>query len=180
LNIKQFFENLNILKLSKLIEENKKLNNLKLIKIPKFEKKENIPLSFAQETLFFIHQIKNNGLYNMVGVYYFIGNLNINNFQKSFNLIIEKHDILRTKFKMENGKTFQIIKNELKFPINLLNFTKLNENEQKLKINEIIKNENKTGFDLTKLPLLKSYLIELIENKKYLLIFNIDHIIFDG
>jgi hypothetical protein len=60
---------------------------------------------------------------------------NLNNFQKSFNLIIEKHEILRTKFKIENGKTFQIIENELKFPINLLNLTSLNENEQKLKIN---------------------------------------------
>jgi surfactin family lipopeptide synthetase A len=105
---------------------------------------------------------------------------NLNNFQKSFNLIIEKHEILRTKFKIENGKTFQIIENELKFPINLLNLTSLNENEQKLKINEIISNENNIGFDLTKLPLLKSYLIELISNKKYLFIFNIDHIIFDG
>jgi surfactin family lipopeptide synthetase A len=48
----------------------------------------------------------------------------------------------------------------------------LNEKEQKLKINEIIENEKQN--------LLKSYLIELIENKKYLFIFNIDHIIFDG
>jgi hypothetical protein len=86
LNIKHFFENLNILKLSKLIEENKKLNNLKLIKITKFEKKENNPLSFSQERLFSIHQIKQNeGLYNIIGAYYFIGNLNINNFQKSFD-----------------------------------------------------------------------------------------------
>jgi hypothetical protein len=92
-----------ILKLSKLIEETKKLNNLKIIKIPKFEKKENISLSFSQEKLFFIHQIKqNDGLYNMLGAFYFIGNLNINNFQKSFDLIIEKHEILRTKFKIEN------------------------------------------------------------------------------
>jgi hypothetical protein len=58
-------------------------------------------------------------LYNILGVFYFIGNLNLNNFQKSFNLIIEKHEILRTKFRIENGKTFQIIENELKFPINL-------------------------------------------------------------
>jgi hypothetical protein len=46
--------------------------------------------------------------------------------------------------------------------------------KKKIKIYEIIENENKTGFDL---PLLKSYLIELISNKKYLFIFNIDNII---
>jgi NRPS condensation-like uncharacterized protein len=85
------------------------------------KKKENIPLSFAQETLFFIHQIKqNDGLYNIIGYFFYIGNLNINNFQKSFDLIIEKHEILKTKFKIENGKTTQIIENELKLPLNIL------------------------------------------------------------
>jgi hypothetical protein len=62
----------------------------------------------------------------MLGALYFIGNLNVNNFQKSFDLIIEKPEILRTKFKISNGKTFQIIENELKFPLNYLelNFKK--------------------------------------------------------
>jgi hypothetical protein len=90
LNIKLFLKNLNI-----------------LIKIPKFEKKENIPF-LHKERLFFIHLIKQNeGLYNIVNYLYFIGNLNVNNFKKSFDLIIKKHE-QNLKFKME--KHFKLLK----------------------------------------------------------------------
>src|SRR5574342_1070903 len=58
---------------------------------------DRLPLSFAQERLWFMDQLKpDNAGYNVPGTVTISGELDINQLERAFNLIIARHDNLRT------------------------------------------------------------------------------------
>ncbi|WP_299135878.1 non-ribosomal peptide synthetase [uncultured Tenacibaculum sp.] len=66
-----------------------------------------IPLSFSQERLWFIDQLQGSREYHMSGRLKFKGVLNISILEKSLNKIIDRHEVLRTIIKSEDGIGYQ-------------------------------------------------------------------------
>lgn len=70
-------------------------------KITKTEEKEYYPLSSSQYRLWLFQELESkSSAYNMPSAYYIHGKLDVVLFEESINKLIEKHEILRTNFKV--------------------------------------------------------------------------------
>ena len=89
------------------IEIDKQESNINLIEIPVISRKENLPLSFTQERLWFINQLEgNSSLYNISRVMNIEGELDIEAIQKAICHLIERHESLRSNFINQEGKPY--------------------------------------------------------------------------
>ena len=149
--------------------------------IEKVALQESYPLSSAQRRLWILSQFEDGNLaYNMPGVYEFEGDLDIDSFQKAFDTLIERHEILRTVFKKDaSGEVRQWIKTaeEQGFEIDYQDLRKIKNQKSRIKI--LIQTAIETAFDLEQGPLLKVQLLQTAKGK-YTFIYVMHHIISDG
>ena len=175
--LKLFFDFPTIAKLAEHIESRKSLNISGLSPIIEPRKKQKqLPLSFAQERLWFLTKLEPKRTdYNMPFILEIKGLLNIVALEKSINTIIERHEILRTNFSSIDGKPTQIINKDINFKLSIDDL----RNKKETQANKIVNQFTERPFDLAKGLLFSVKLLQL-DTKVYWLIFNIHHIIFDG
>ncbi|MEW6738172.1 MAG: condensation domain-containing protein, partial [Acidobacteriota bacterium] len=139
-----------------------------------------IPLSFAQQRLWFLDQLEpNSAFYNIPAAIRLNGQLNVSALQQSINEVIKRHEILRTTFVNEYGYAVQKIALELKLSLVEIDLSHLNKNEQELKVLSLINEEVGLPFQLSQLPLLRVKLIRLAA-AECVLVLVMHHIISDG
>ncbi|KAA1243793.1 non-ribosomal peptide synthetase [Aquimarina sp. RZ0] len=170
---KAFFQDSTIKSISKAL---KKEN---YISIPSTPKQEYYPLTPAQHRIWVLSQLEGGNIaYNMPGVVALKGELDVNMLRSAFDLLIDKHEILRTCFNLNgDGELSQCIadKELLNFDITLLDF----QDKTKKIVDNYLNQEQSKPFDLTKAPLLRAYLLNM-EKNEYLFSFVMHHIIGDG
>lgn len=138
-----------------------------------------IPLTYAQQRLWFIQQLnKDNIAYNMFTPFSVDGKINITAFDKAINTLIKRHEILRTVFVVNEGVPVQKILDELVIQTEEKDFTHLTENNSEVAF-EWVMDQTKVPFDLSKGPLIKCFLAHIDEEHDYLLLL-LHHIIADG
>lgn len=149
--------------------------------IPRRSHPENLaPLSFAQQRLWLLQQIdRHNAAYNEHGAIQLKGELNITALERSLNAIVERHESLRTNFKIIEGQPLQIISPYLNIKLPIVNLCELSEAEQKTKIQHLITEQSQSPFDLMQEPLFRWKLLQLGQ-QNYVLLVTIHHIIYDG
>jgi amino acid adenylation domain-containing protein len=99
--------------------------------------------------------------------------------EKSINEIVRRHDALRTRFIISEGKPVQIISPNLTIEIPFFDLSKLPDNEREFEGNRMVIGEAQTPFDLSKGPLIRARLIYMGENE-HILLHTIHHIVSDG
>ncbi|MFS1514462.1 amino acid adenylation domain-containing protein [Chengkuizengella sp. SCS-71B] len=108
------------------------------------------------------------------------GTINVQILEQSFNLLIEKYDILRTNFMYENiQKPMQIVFKERKINITFKDLSNMDELQQKNEIDLYKKNDKNKGFDLSRDFLLRMSVFKKSECD-YELIWSYHHILMDG
>jgi amino acid adenylation domain-containing protein len=139
------------------------------------------PLSPAQLRMWVLSQIDTASLaYNIEYVLKLIGDLDLNLLNESFLKVIERHEVLRTYFKMNNeGDVNQYI-----VPIQDVDFNIASEDCSQVdnkdeSVSNYLQSRNSVPFNLTKAPLIHASLIKLDTNENVLSI-AIHHIISDG
>ena len=131
------------------------------------------PLSFAQERLWFLHQLDpSNAAYHIPIAWHFTGQLNLQKLHDSINLIIQRHEALRTRFPTKEGKPYQDILNNLILEIPVIHLAQ----EQ---VKQFTKEEAQRPFNLETGPLLRITLLQLSPQESILLVI-FHHIIADG
>jgi amino acid adenylation domain-containing protein/non-ribosomal peptide synthase protein (TIGR01720 family) len=137
---------------------------------------EDLPLSFAQQRMWFIYQMdQQNSAYNEALTIRLTGRLNIDILEQTINAIIQRHESLRTTFPMVEGKPIQKIAPSLKIKLLVINLKDISQDQ----IDKQIIEELQKPFDLTQAPLLRCTLFDLgYEN--YILVNVFHHIIIDG
>ncbi|MBQ4803340.1 amino acid adenylation domain-containing protein [Aquimarina sp. MMG015] len=152
------------------------------------EKIPNIPLSEegymlsnSQNRLWILDQAEG-GLpaYNISNQTILDGNYNIDLFKEAIFLLLDRHEILRTVFRKNNGgepRQFVLSSEEINFKIDYVDLR--GEEEQNEAIINFIKKDTYRVFSIEKGPLLSAALIHL-ENEKYIFHYNMHHIISDG
>src|SRR5215203_213330 len=84
------------------------------------------PLSFAQQRLWFLHQLDpNSSAYHLPIYYQFTGELNINALEQSLNEIVRRHEILRTVFSERDDTPLQIVQPSALVALPLIDFSAL-------------------------------------------------------
>src|SRR5690349_7964305 len=88
--------------------------------IPRRERRAHAPLSFAQQRLWFLHQLDPKSIaYNMPTALRLTGRLNTHALKWCINEIVRRHESLRTTFTLVADQPVQVIAEELtlKLPI---------------------------------------------------------------
>jgi amino acid adenylation domain-containing protein/thioester reductase-like protein len=141
---------------------------------------QNLPLSFAQQRLWFLEQfLPDNPLYNVPQTFHLIGQVNLSALEQSINEIIRRHEILRTTFGFSDGQPIQIIAPALTVPLHLVDLSSLSQSEKDTQIQRLTIEECQRPFNLNHGPLVRTTLLQL-GAEEYVLLLNIHHIVFDG
>ncbi len=107
------------------------------------------------------------------------GDINIQAFEKSFNELIKRHDILRASFISKGiGKPKQVILKERNARIDYREIT-LEKQEEEKYLEELRRQDRERGFNLAKDLLMRMIVVKLGE-KSYEIIWSHHHILMDG
>ena len=140
-----------------------------------------IPLSFAQERLWFLDQVGLVGTtYNMQLALRLSGKLDDRALERSFVELIRRHEVLRTRFGIQEGAPHQKIDPPGVFQLHRANLSDLAiplQREQQLR--ELKQRELLHRFDLSEGPLFRVALVSL-NTLEFALLMTMHHIVSDG
>ena len=137
-----------------------------------------IPLSYAEEGLWLIEQIQPGmSAWNMQSRLRLRGSLNVEALKHCLNTLIQRHETLRTAYRLVDGKPVRVMVPVLivELPISQVD-TSL---ETDAEINRISAEDEKQPFDLAEVPLFRARLLGINE-RDHVLIVNQHHIITDA
>jgi amino acid adenylation domain-containing protein/non-ribosomal peptide synthase protein (TIGR01720 family) len=141
---------------------------------------DNLPLSFAQQRLWFLNQLEPDiPFYNISAALRLNGVLNITALEQCFNTIIQRHEILRTTFHVVDNEAIQVINSQQKLAIKLIDLTALPLHTRETEAQQLANKEAGQPFDLTTGLLVRSTLLRLSE-AEHILLFTMHHIVSDG
>ncbi|WP_375480028.1 amino acid adenylation domain-containing protein [uncultured Nostoc sp.] len=147
------------------------------IKITRRKNSKDLPLSFAQQRLWFFQQLNpESSAYNVFNALHIEGQLNIAVLEKVFTEIVSRHENLRTTFTTDSeGQPIQVISSSHPLIIPIVDLKDVPNRKEEVQI--LATREIQKPFDLTK-PLLRLTLVQLGDAEHVLLI-TIHHIICD-
>jgi|GEM_PF-1553069 len=176
LSLKDIFENGNPRSLAYVVENKIEKSEKPKINYPvskTVNKNNRYPLSFAQQRMWFIDQMQGGSAnYNVVGAFKAKGIYETDRIRSIFNVIVDRHEILRTSFHSDEGVPYQKIRSSNEFY-----FSKTIAKSY-TQVQAIIDGEMGYRFDLEKDSLLRINLLSL--NDESYLIVNMHHIVSDG
>jgi len=141
---------------------------------------QDLPLSFAQQRLWFLQQLSpDSHSYNLLEALRLEGNLNLLALEQSLSELIRRHEILRTTFPMVEGQPIQRIAPPSPVSLPLEDLQGLSKNEQTEHLQEIAIALSLKPFNLAKESLVQFKLIKL-GSQEYVLLLKMHHIIYDG
>ena len=156
------------------------LNNLNLAKMIPVARAAQIPLSFAQQRLWFLDQFEpNSASYNIPSAVRLRGELNEAALRRTLNEIVRRHESLRTSFAMQDGAPVQIIAEQLVLTLPVTDLTDLPTAERESRVMQLAQVKSQTPFDLSTGPLIRTGLIRL-GTTEHILLFTMHHIVSDG
>ncbi|MEW6732927.1 MAG: amino acid adenylation domain-containing protein, partial [Acidobacteriota bacterium] len=139
-----------------------------------------IPLSFAQQRLWFLDRLEpDSNFYNISQPYLFNGSLKVAALSASINEIISRHEVLRTSFGIVNGKPVQIIAPILKLILPVVNLRELSQKAQEDEVERLTIAEAEASFNLSQGPLLRVKLLQLAD-QEHILLLTMHHIVADA
>ena len=139
-----------------------------------------LPLSYAQQRLWFIDQLEPGGnSYNVHGAVAIDGPLDTQELKKSLQEIVRRHESLRTRFVPDEGGPRQVIDVEAGIDLPVIDLSSLPANERELEIKKLAHSTMLEPFDLTRGTLIRVKLLRL-EAQRHVLLLVMHHIISDG
>jgi amino acid adenylation domain-containing protein len=139
-----------------------------------------LPLSFAQQRLWFIDQLSPGNLaYNLAIAVRLVGPLNVPLFCRSLNEVVRRHESLRTTFPVVDGTPVQRITPFCPVILPVADCQQLPEVDQKALLLRLAAEAAQQSFDLARGPLLHPALLRLAAGQHVLLL-TLHHIITDG
>ncbi|KAA3655518.1 MAG: amino acid adenylation domain-containing protein, partial [Chloroflexi bacterium] len=143
-------------------------------------REQTLPLSFAQQRLWYLHQLNpNSPEYNVPDAVRLNGRLHIPALETSLNHIIQRHELLRTTFVTVDGQPHLQIANTLPLTLPVIDLQHLPPDAREAESMQFVAAEAKRPFDLTTGPLLRVTLLKF-DATDHLVLLTMHHIISDG
>ena len=150
-----------------------------ILRVPRDDGKE-LPLTYSQQSMWFIDQFtKGNPVFNISNAIRVRGNLEISLIEKSLEVLIGRHEPLRTTFLNRNGKPVQVINPTMEVELSVIDLQYLTPKNLESELRKVLREEARRTFDLEKGPLFRFRLFITAENE-YVLSMTIHHIIADA
>jgi amino acid adenylation domain-containing protein len=167
--------------LSALLRDEGLRNNSDQAKIiPRRTGEGPIPLSCAQERLWFLAQLgPEDSSYNLTTAIRLRGDLEVNALEWGLSEISRRHEVLRTTFTAVAGQSRQIIARAESMTLPVTDLQNLPEAEQETEIRRLVRAEARRPFDLQAGPLWRVHLFRLA-GRSHVLLISMHHIVTDG
>ncbi|MFM7600211.1 MAG: amino acid adenylation domain-containing protein [Pseudanabaena sp.] len=148
--------------------------------IGKIDRNTSLPLSFAQQRLWYLYQFEPDSTSNNMSVVFsFRGILNVSALEKSLDSVIARHEVLRTIFPSVNGQPTQVILPEVDIAMSVEDLrlvpTEYRDTEARKRATSLAQ----CPFNLETGPMIRVLLLQLTD-VEHLLVFNIHSIVCDA
>ncbi|WP_442938107.1 amino acid adenylation domain-containing protein [Nostoc sp.] len=141
---------------------------------------EVLPLSYAQQRLWFLDQLEpNSALYNIPFALRLVGNLNQAALEQSLQEIIHRHEALRTNFVTVDGQPTQIIQTETNWTVSVLEWQHLPPAKQEIATQQLAQEQALLPFDLVNEALIRATLV-VLNKTEHILLVCMHHVVSDG
>ncbi|MHA4842634.1 amino acid adenylation domain-containing protein [Flavitalea antarctica] len=148
--------------------------------IPRLEEQDHYELAHTQRRIWVVSYFQNGStMYNVPGAYSINGQLEVNAFKKAVDIVIQRHEILRTVFIQIEDEPRQKVLTHRELPFRIGEVEMISEKDSMAVIQKWLDDDFSKPFDLSNGPLLRMTLFNT-EPGRYILGFNIHHIISDG
>jgi amino acid adenylation domain-containing protein len=139
-----------------------------------------LPLSFAQQRLWFLNQLEpHSAAYNIPAALRLNGALDTSALERSLSEIVRRHEALRTTFIEKDGEPTQLIQPAQAVELALFDLSPLPLTEREQQAQQLAAKEAARPFDLAEGPLLRARLIRL-SAEEHIALLTMHHIISDG
>jgi amino acid adenylation domain-containing protein len=137
-------------------------------------------MSYAQERLWLFDRLHpGSTTYNVPESVRLHGDLDVLALERSFALLLQRHDALRTTFTLENNQPVQRISVAQGFTLPLIDLSHLGESDRHQHLHSELRAQAAHPFDLAQGPLIRAGLVRL-SAQEHVLWLTLHHIVFDG
>ncbi|SDK20969.1 non-ribosomal peptide synthetase, partial [Pseudomonas indica] len=137
---------------------------------------ERLPLSFAQQRLWFVEQLNpGSAHFNIPFALRLSGDLDVEALRASFQWLLERHEVLRTAFPSDHGQPYQCIVEALSFELPLTDLEDTGDDAVQAELQDWFAHP----FDLTTPPLLRARLLRL-DARQHVLAITLHHLVSDA
>ncbi|NER04942.1 MAG: hypothetical protein F6K17_21235 [Okeania sp. SIO3C4] len=141
---------------------------------------EELPLSFAEQRLWFLDQLQEGSVvYNEQEGLRLSGSLSVEALEKAVQEIVRRHESLRTNYQAIAGSPVRVIHPELDLKIPIVDLQQLPPEEKLKEVQRLGEREIQQPFDLANDSLVRVTLLQLAVDD-YVLLLTMHHIITDG
>ena len=177
--VRQLFEGPTVAELATAVETALKSGAATPPRIERASRTGALPLSFAQQRLWFLDQLEpGNAFYNVPAAIRMNGRLNIGALGDALQEIVHRHETLRTSFRNVNGEPEQYIAATLEMPLEVTDLSSLTDAEREPRVADLVTEWACRPFDLERGPLVRAHLLRLGE-EEHVLLFSMHHIVGD-
>ncbi|MEJ7829176.1 MAG: amino acid adenylation domain-containing protein, partial [Segetibacter sp.] len=136
-----------------------------------------IPLSFSQERLWFIDQLEGSVQYHTPIVLHLRGKLNKDALSFALQMLVNRHEVLRTVIKDDEGEPYQYIKDKDEWELDIVDGSMYQQDTKGLQqyLDKLIKKP----FNLSEDDMIRAHLIKL-NLQEHVLLVTIHHIASDS
>jgi amino acid adenylation domain-containing protein len=147
--------------------------------LQKGERPEAVPLSYAQQRLWFLDQLEpESTAYLVPRALRLLGELNVNALDQSLQALISRHENLRTTFALREGQPVQIIHPAGHFSLPVIDLQRLPQEQREEVIRSLIVQEAQRPCNLAQGPLLRIFLLRS-GAQEHVVLLTLHHIITD-
>lgn len=148
--------------------------------IPRAPRDRPLPVSYAQEQVWFIHNLAPDNLaYNYQILIHLQGKLDYIALEKTLSEIVRRHEIYRTTFPAVDGEPMQVIHPPWQVKLPIQDLSGLTKEAAEAEMERLLAEWFAEPFDVTRLPLTRWRLIRMGTNEHYLVHME-HHLVHDG
>jgi amino acid adenylation domain-containing protein len=177
--LRRLFEEPTVAQLSAAVEEALREGVARPPRIERVPRTEALPLSFAQQRLWFLDQLESgSAFYNVPAAVRLNGALDVEALKRALAKIVQRHEVLRTSFPTVDDQPVQAIASSIELPFDVIDLSRISSQEQEHSIASYAKEFASLHFDLAHGPLIRARLLRLGDDE-HVLLFCMHHIVAD-
>jgi hypothetical protein len=139
-----------------------------------------LPLTFAQEALWFVDQLDpENAAHNVPCAVRLQGPVDIAALEWSLNGIVRRHESLRTTFGTRSGRPYLVVHENCPLELKVVDLRESDAGEADRQAQRLVDEEAHRPFDLERGPLFRAVIIRLSDHG-HVLVLNFHHLVTDG
>jgi amino acid adenylation domain-containing protein len=178
--LRALFEGPTVAELAQRVEEVRRAGLPVVPPMVLVERTGALPLSFAQERLWFLHQMEpEDAGYNVPWPSRLRGSLDVWALERALGELMRRHEVLRTTFRPVEQGAVQVFHPAAPAQLPVLDLTGLTPQDHEREARRLVREDAERPFDLERGPLLRATLVRL-SGEEHVLLLTLHHIVSDG